>query len=136
MEAFKFVLFSLAALTSFACMALLFRGYARTGARLLLWGDALSVDSTLFATRWSDMQSDYLLDNDQSFETIITTDGGTTLELAFVYVDATSGDVTITWPVTPRMPFAATCCAIWRSVSRGSPGSGWPPYEWSWSMKA
>jgi hypothetical protein len=36
-EAFKLVLFSLAALTSFACMALLFRGYARTGARLLLW---------------------------------------------------------------------------------------------------
>jgi hypothetical protein len=36
-EAFKFVLFLLAALTSFACMALLFRGYARTGVRLLLW---------------------------------------------------------------------------------------------------
>ena len=37
MEAFQFVLFLLAALTSFACMALLFRGYARTGVRLLLW---------------------------------------------------------------------------------------------------
>lgn len=37
MEVFKFVLFLLAALTSFACMALLFRGYARTGVRLLLW---------------------------------------------------------------------------------------------------
>lgn len=37
MEACKFVLFLLAALTSFACMALLFRGYARTGVRLLLW---------------------------------------------------------------------------------------------------
>lgn len=37
MDAFKFVLFLLAALTSFACMALLFRGYARTGVRLLLW---------------------------------------------------------------------------------------------------
>jgi hypothetical protein len=36
-EAFKFVLFLLAALTSFSCMALLFRGYARTGVRLLLW---------------------------------------------------------------------------------------------------
>jgi hypothetical protein len=36
-EVFKFVLFLLAALTSFACMALLFRGYARTGVRLLLW---------------------------------------------------------------------------------------------------
>ena len=37
MDAFKFVLFLLAALTSFACMALLFRGYARTGVRLLFW---------------------------------------------------------------------------------------------------
>jgi hypothetical protein len=36
-EVFKFVLFLLAALTSFACMALLFRGYVRTGVRLLLW---------------------------------------------------------------------------------------------------
>ena len=37
MEVFKFVLFLFAALTSFGCMALLFRGYARTGVRLLLW---------------------------------------------------------------------------------------------------
>ena len=37
METFKLLLFSLAALTSFACMALLFRGYARPGVRLLLW---------------------------------------------------------------------------------------------------
>jgi hypothetical protein len=36
-EVFKFLLFLLAALTSFACMVLLFRGYARTGVRLLLW---------------------------------------------------------------------------------------------------
>jgi hypothetical protein len=36
-EVFKFSLFLLAALTSFACMVLLFRGYARTGVRLLLW---------------------------------------------------------------------------------------------------
>jgi hypothetical protein len=36
-QAFTFLLFSLAALTSFGCMVLLFRGYARTGVRLLLW---------------------------------------------------------------------------------------------------
>jgi hypothetical protein len=36
-DVFKFFLFLLAALTSFGCMVLLFRGYARTGARLLLW---------------------------------------------------------------------------------------------------
>jgi Family of unknown function (DUF5985) len=32
-----FVLYSLAALTSLACMLLLFRSYARTGLRLLFW---------------------------------------------------------------------------------------------------
>jgi hypothetical protein len=37
LEIFKFLLFLFAALTSFACMALLFRGYARTRSRLLLW---------------------------------------------------------------------------------------------------
>jgi hypothetical protein len=37
MDAFKFGLFLLAALTSFACMVPLFRGYARTGTRLLFW---------------------------------------------------------------------------------------------------
>ena len=33
------------------------------GARLLMFDDALSVDSALFATRWSHIQSDYLLGN-------------------------------------------------------------------------
>ena len=37
MDVFRFVLFLLAALTSIACMVLLFRGYARSGVRLLLW---------------------------------------------------------------------------------------------------
>jgi hypothetical protein len=61
-EATKFVLFLLAALTSFACMALLFRGYARTGARLLLWSGLcficlaasnvlLFVDTIIFPTQ-------------------------------------------------------------------------------------
>jgi hypothetical protein len=36
-EAFRFVLFLLAALTSLACMVLLFRGYARSRVRLLFW---------------------------------------------------------------------------------------------------
>lgn len=40
MDNFKVVLYLLAALTSIACMVLLFRGYARTGARLL-FGSAL-----------------------------------------------------------------------------------------------
>lgn len=37
MATFKVVLLALAALTSLACMVLLFRGYARTAARLLFW---------------------------------------------------------------------------------------------------
>ena len=37
MEVFKFLLFLFAALTSFGCMVLLFRGHARTGLRLLFW---------------------------------------------------------------------------------------------------
>ncbi len=37
METFRLVLFSLAAITSLSCTLLLFRGYARSGMRLLLW---------------------------------------------------------------------------------------------------
>jgi hypothetical protein len=37
MAAFNFVLYVLAVLTCLACTVLLFRGYARSGLRLLLW---------------------------------------------------------------------------------------------------
>lgn len=37
MDAVKLILLSLAVLTSASCMVLLFRGYAHSGARLLLW---------------------------------------------------------------------------------------------------
>ena len=37
MASIKVILLALAALTSVGCMALLFRGYARSGARLLFW---------------------------------------------------------------------------------------------------
>ncbi len=37
MEAFRFALFGLAALTSIGCMWLLFRGYFRSSVRLLFW---------------------------------------------------------------------------------------------------
>ncbi|HEX2199041.1 MAG TPA: DUF5985 family protein [Burkholderiales bacterium] len=51
MDMFKVVLYLLAALTSIACMVLLFRGYARSGARLLLWSAlcfvGLSVNNVL-----------------------------------------------------------------------------------------
>jgi hypothetical protein len=47
MEAFKFALYLLAALSSIACMALLFRGYARSGTRLLFWSALCFVFLTL-----------------------------------------------------------------------------------------
>jgi hypothetical protein len=37
MSLFKIILYSLAILSSFACTALLFRGYARRRIRLLMW---------------------------------------------------------------------------------------------------
>jgi len=37
MATMNFVMLALAVLTSIACMVLLFRGYARTGVRLLFW---------------------------------------------------------------------------------------------------
>jgi len=37
MVTFNFILYALVMLTCLACMVLLFRGYARSGARLLLW---------------------------------------------------------------------------------------------------
>jgi hypothetical protein len=51
MDNFKFALYLLAVLTSISCMVLLFRGYARNGARLLLWSAlcfvGLSVNNVL-----------------------------------------------------------------------------------------
>jgi hypothetical protein len=37
MATFNFVLYALVMLTCLACMVLLFRGYARSGMRLLMW---------------------------------------------------------------------------------------------------
>lgn len=37
MDVFRFFLFALAALSSLGCMWLLFRGYLRSGVRLLFW---------------------------------------------------------------------------------------------------
>ena len=51
MDTLKFVLLLLAALTSIACLVLLFRGYLRTGLRLLFWSAlcfvCLSANNTL-----------------------------------------------------------------------------------------
>lgn len=42
----------------------------------------------------------YRLDNDQYFHTTITTDDGTAFTLALVFLDASTGDVEITWPAS------------------------------------
>ena len=47
MEAFKFLVTLFAALTSAACMLLLFRAYAKSGLRLLLWSALCFVCLTL-----------------------------------------------------------------------------------------
>ena len=47
MAAFNFVLYLLAVLTCLACTVLLFRGYARSGLRLLLWSALCFVFLTL-----------------------------------------------------------------------------------------
>ena len=51
MEAVKFAMYLFAALTSLACMVLLFRAHARSGSRLLLWSAlcfvGLSVNNVL-----------------------------------------------------------------------------------------
>jgi hypothetical protein len=47
MEAFNFVLYLLAALTSLACTVLLFMGYMNNGVRLLLWSALCFVGLTV-----------------------------------------------------------------------------------------
>lgn len=47
MATFNFVLYVLAVLTCLACTVLLFRGYARSGLRLLLWSALCFVFFTL-----------------------------------------------------------------------------------------
>jgi hypothetical protein len=47
MATFNFVLYALAVLTCLACTVLLFRGYARSGLRLLLWSALCFVFLTL-----------------------------------------------------------------------------------------
>lgn len=42
----------------------------------------------------------YRLDGDQYFHTTITTNDGASFTLALVFLDASTGDVTITWPAS------------------------------------
>lgn len=42
----------------------------------------------------------FLLANDQFWPTVITDDGGTSFTIALVHINATTGEVTITWPAS------------------------------------
>lgn len=46
----------------------------------------------------NDGEADFRPAHDQYWHTTITTDDGVTFFLALVFIDSTSGDVTITWP--------------------------------------
>lgn len=48
----------------------------------------------------NDGEPDYLLPNDQYWHTTITTDDGSIFTLALVFIDAMTGDTTITWPAS------------------------------------
>jgi hypothetical protein len=45
-------------------------------------------------------EAKFLPENDQYFVTVITTDDGTSFSTALVFIDSTTGEVTITWPVS------------------------------------
>lgn len=45
-------------------------------------------------------ERNYLPPNDQYWHTTITTDDGTNFTLALVFIDSTTGEVTITWPAS------------------------------------
>lgn len=45
-------------------------------------------------------EPDFRPPNDQYWHTVITPDDGTTFEIALVFIDSTTGDVTITWPAS------------------------------------
>lgn len=45
-------------------------------------------------------EPDYTLNNDQYFHTAITDDGGTTFIFALVFIESSTGDVSLIWPAT------------------------------------
>jgi hypothetical protein len=47
-----------------------------------------------------DMEPSYRLPNDQFFHTVITPDSGATFQIALVFIESTTGEVTITWPAS------------------------------------
>jgi hypothetical protein len=42
----------------------------------------------------------YRLPNDQFWHTVITDDSGSTFQIALVFIESTTGEVTITWPAS------------------------------------
>lgn len=48
----------------------------------------------------ADGEPEYIPENDQYFISAITPDNGATFQTALVFIDSTTGDVTITWPAS------------------------------------
>lgn len=59
-----------------------------------------AVSGTIAVTLPGELVGDpfYLPRNDQYWHTTITDDGGTSFTLAMVFIDSTTGEITITWP--------------------------------------
>jgi hypothetical protein len=65
-------------------------------------GGATSGSVAFILPGMGDLEPDYvtLLDENQIWDTIITDDAGTTFQSAMVKIDADTGEVTITWPIS------------------------------------
>lgn len=73
-------------------------GSLETKGHLDASGGAVSGSIALTFPGAADGDPDYLLPHDQYWHTVITTDDGTTFQIALVFIEAASGDMTITWP--------------------------------------
>lgn len=61
--------------------------------------------------------------NDQYFQTVITPDDGTTFETALVFVNATTGEVTITWPLAEGPAGSAGSAGATGATGSGATGT-------------
>jgi hypothetical protein len=59
-----------------------------------------TVAVTLPGTADPDTEPNFVPSEDQYFHTAITTDDGSTFQIALVFLDSSNGEVTITWPAS------------------------------------
>lgn len=61
---------------------------------------AITLPDETYDPDGQELEPDYRPSRDQYFNTTITPDDGATFSLALVFIDATTGEVTITWPAS------------------------------------